>query len=87
MTLIAALVTNTALSGGRVARELTRLTGLHGKAHMVVSANGAELTSSAILRWSQERQVEWHYITPNKPMLTGFVERFSLAHLRLNRSL
>lgn len=37
---------------------------------------GTELTSSAILRWSQERQVEWHYITPGKPMQNGFVEGF-----------
>jgi hypothetical protein len=29
---------------------------------MVASDNGTELTSSAILRWSQERRVEWHYI-------------------------
>jgi putative transposase len=36
---------------------------------MCVSDNGTELTSMAILRWSQERQrqVEWHYIAPGKP--------------------
>lgn len=28
---------------------------------------GAELSSVAILRWSQERQDEWHYIAPGKP--------------------
>ena len=44
---------------------------------MVVSDNGTELTSSAILRWSQERQVEWHYIAPGKPMQNGFVESFN----------
>lgn len=38
---------------------------------------GTELTSSAILRWSQERQVEWHYIAPGKPMQNGFVESFN----------
>jgi putative transposase len=57
-----ALVADTSLSGVRVARELTRLIGLRGKPHTVVSDNGTELTSSAILRWSQERRVEWHYI-------------------------
>lgn len=40
----------------------------------MVSDNGTELTSSAILRWSQERRVEWHYIAPSKPMQNGFVE-------------
>ena len=43
----------------------------------MVSDNGTELTSSAILRWSQERRVEWHYIAPGKPMQNGFVESFN----------
>ena len=72
-----ALVADTSLSGVRVARELTRLIGLRGKPHTVVSDNGTELTSSAILRWSQERRVEWHYIAPGKPMQNGFVESFN----------
>lgn len=62
-----ALVADTSLSGVRVARELTRLIGMRGKPHTVVSNNGTELTSSAILRWSQERRVECHYIAPDKP--------------------
>ena len=72
-----ALVADTSLSGVRVARELTRLIGMRGKPHTVVSDNGTELTSSAILRWSQERRVEWHYIAPGKPMQNGFVESFN----------
>lgn len=52
-----ALVADTSLSGVRVARELTRLIELRGKPHTVVSDNGTELTSSAILRWSQEQRV------------------------------
>ncbi|MXO47272.1 IS3 family transposase [Qipengyuania citrea] len=72
-----ALVADTSLSGARVARELTSLIGMRGKPHTVVSDNGTELTSSAILRWSQERRVEWHYIAPGKPMQNGFVESFN----------
>ncbi|OQW46653.1 MAG: transposase [Proteobacteria bacterium SG_bin6] len=72
-----ALVADTSLSGMRVPRELTRLIGLRGKPHTVVSDNGTELTSSAILRWSQERRAEWHYIAPGKPMQNGFVESFN----------
>lgn len=34
----------------------------------MVSDNGTELTSNAILRWSEERRVGWHYIAPGKPM-------------------
>ena len=44
---------------------------------MVVSDNGTELTSNAILAWQQERDVEWHYIAPGKPMQNGFVESFN----------
>ena len=76
-----ALVVDTSLSGARVTRELTNLVAMRGKPHTVVSDNGTELTSSAILRWSQESQVEWHYIAPGKPMQNGFVESFN-ARLR-----
>ena len=47
----------------------------------IVSDNGAELTSMAILRWSKERHVEWHYIAPGKPYQNGFIESFN-ARLR-----
>jgi putative transposase len=43
---------------------------------MVVSDNGTELTSNAILQWQEERRVEWHYIAPGKPQQNGFVESF-----------
>jgi hypothetical protein len=33
----------------------------------ISSDNGTELTSVAILRWSQQTGVEWHYIAPGKP--------------------
>ena len=72
-----ALVADTSLSGARVARELTNLIGLRGKPHTVVSDNDTELISSAILRWSQERRVEWHYIAPGKPTQDAFVESFN----------
>ncbi|PIO44435.1 integrase core domain-containing protein, partial [Phyllobacterium zundukense] len=38
---------------------------------------GTELTSNAILEWQQERQVDWHYIAPGKPMQNGFIESFN----------
>ena len=44
---------------------------------MIVSDNGTELTSHAILRWQKERGVEWHYIAPGKPQQNGFVESFN----------
>lgn len=69
-----ALVADSSLSGRRVARELDRLVELRGLPRAIVSDNGTELTSHAILRWQQDRRVGWHYIAPGKPMQNGFVE-------------
>jgi putative transposase len=33
---------------------------LRGDADMIVSDNGTELTSKAVLAWHQQRGVEWH---------------------------
>jgi putative transposase len=44
---------------------------------MIVSDNGTELTSRAMLRWSQQRQVEWHYIALGKPQQNAFIESFN----------
>lgn len=73
-----ALVADTSLSGARVARELDRAILRRGKAPcMVVSDNGTEFTSIAILSWSQERRIEWHYIAPGKPTQNAFIESFN----------
>jgi putative transposase len=69
-----ALVVDTSLSGMRVARELDALVEARGWPLMVVSDNGTELTSRAILQWQEDSQVEWHYIAPGKPTQNGFVE-------------
>jgi putative transposase len=47
-----ALVADTSLSGERVARELDRLIAEHGQPKMIVSDNGSEFTSYAILAWA-----------------------------------
>lgn len=52
-----ALVADTSLSGLRVGRELDRIVALRGRPAMIVSDNGTELTSHAILHWQQERGV------------------------------
>ena len=31
----------------------------------------------AILRWSQEARVEWHYIAPGKPTQNAFIKSFN----------
>lgn len=72
-----ALVVDTSLSGLRVGRELDRIAGLRSKPLMIVSDNGTELTSHAILRWQEKQGVAWHYIAPGKPQQNGFVESFN----------
>ncbi|MFK4535376.1 transposase InsO family protein [Bradyrhizobium ottawaense] len=67
-----ALVADTSLSGSRVARELDRLIIERGKPKMVVSDNGTELTSNAILTWADQSRVAWHYIAPGKPTQNAF---------------
>jgi putative transposase len=61
-----ALVADTSLSGRRVVRELNQLMLQRGAPKMVVSDNGTEFTSNAILNWADEAKVEWHYIAPGK---------------------
>ena len=72
-----AAIPDTSISGRRVARELTMLIETRGKPGMIVSDNGTEFTSNAILGWATYHQVEWHYIVPGKPMQNGFVESFN----------
>ena len=72
-----ALIADTSLSGLRVVRELDAIIALRGRPDTIVSDNGTELTSMAVLRWCQETAVEWHYIAPGKPMQNGFVESFN----------
>jgi putative transposase len=72
-----ALVADTSLSGVRVARELDRLLAVRGRPKMIVSDNGSELTSNAILAWAEATRIEWHYIAPGKPMQNGFIESFN----------
>lgn len=72
-----AAVPDTSLSGKRVARELTALIARRGKPAMIVSDNGTEFTSNAVLAWSAEHHVDWHYIMPGKPMQNGFCESFN----------
>jgi len=72
-----ALVPDTSLPGLRVARELDVLIAVRGRPAMCVSDNGTELTGMAVLHWSQQTRVEWHYIAPGKPQQNAFIESFN----------
>jgi putative transposase len=71
-----ATVVDTSIGGVRVVRELERLVTERGRPTVIVSDNGCELTSMAVLCWSIGR-IEWHYIAPGKPVQNAFVESFN----------
>jgi len=68
---------DTSLPGRRIVRVLDRLVALWGKPAMIVSDNGTELTCNAMLKWTTEQSIAWHYIQPGKPMQNGFMESFN----------
>ena len=72
-----ALIADTSLSGLRVVRELDAVIRWRGRPNTIVSDNGTELTSMAVLRWCQQTGVDWHYIAPGKPTQNAFVESFN----------
>jgi putative transposase len=72
-----AAIPDTSISGRRVARELTTIISVRGKPQMVVSDNGTEFTSNAMLGWAKDHAVDWHYITPGRPMQNGYIESFN----------
>jgi putative transposase len=71
-----ALVPDTSISGIRVARELDHVIADRAKPKMIVSDNGTELTSNAILQWADDHKIAWHYIAPGKPVQNAFAESF-----------
>ena len=72
-----AAIPDTSISGRRVARELTAIIDRRGKPEMIVSDHGTEFTSNAILTWTEEHRIAWHYIAPGKPMENGYIESFN----------
>ncbi len=72
-----ASVPDTSISGARVVRELSALIARRGKPGMIVSDNGTELTSNAVLKWTQDHCIQWRYIAPGKPMQNGYGVSFN----------
>ena len=72
-----AAIPDTSIPGRRVARELTALIKRRGKPGMIVSDNGTEFTSNAMIAWTQDNRVVWHFIAPGKPMQNGLCESFN----------
>ena len=71
------LVLDTSIGGARVVRELDALVAKRGKPALIVSDNGTELTSRAVLDWGNRTGIDWHYIAPGKPTQNAYVESFN----------
>lgn len=71
------LAPDTSISGLRVTRELDQAIEEHGMPKTIVSDNGTEFTSMAILKWVQDNGIDWHYIQPGKPTQNAFIESFN----------
>lgn len=65
------------ISGRRLARELTTIVERRGKPGVIVSDHGTEFTCNAMLAWSKDTVIDWHFIAPGKPMQNDFIESFN----------
>ena len=72
-----ALAVGTSLTSQRVCQELDLIIARRGKPERIISDNGPEFTSKAMIAWAQERGIDWHYIQPGKPQQNGLCESFN----------
>jgi putative transposase len=72
-----ALIPDTSISGVRVVRELDAIIARRGPPAAIVTDNGTEFTSNAVLGWTDARGVAWEYIQPGKPVQNAFAESFN----------
>ena len=75
-----AAIADTSISGVRVARELTALIARHGRPGKIVSDNGTEFTSNAVLTWTGAFAIDWHYIAPGKTDAKRVCREFQRSH-------
>lgn len=60
-----------------MARELHAVIARGSRPATIVSDNGTDFTSMAILRWAQVVRVAWHSIAPDRPNQNAFEESFN----------
>ena len=71
------IVVDTALNGKKVIKALETLIADHGAPERILSDNGTEFTSNAVLKWCNDRKQGWEYIEPGKPYQNGNMESFN----------
>ncbi|MGH7849143.1 MAG: IS3 family transposase [Thermodesulfobacteriota bacterium] len=72
-----ATVVDTGITGERVIRTLRRLEETRGLPVMIVTDNGPEFTSKAMLAWSKPAGVKLHFIDPGRSVQNAFIESFN----------
>ena len=80
------LMADTSISSARVDRELDAPVRVNEKPACIVSDNGTEFTTRAILRWANHIVVDRRSIDPGNPQQIAFIESFdgSLRDALLN---
>jgi putative transposase len=68
---------DTSINGNKVTEVLKQLIDSKGKPKAVLSDNGTEFTSNAVLKWSSDQKIDWQYIEPGKPYQNGNIESFN----------
>ena len=71
------ITVDTSLNGRRVCEELEQVIEARGKPDRILSDNGTEFTSTALLKWCQKQEIRWDYIQPGKPYQNGYIESFN----------
>lgn len=71
------IIVDNSLNGKKVIKALEALIEEHGAPERILSDNGTEFTSNAVLKWCHERAQGWEYIEPGKPYQNGNMESFN----------
>jgi transposase InsO family protein len=80
-----AAVPDTSLSGKRVVREINALIARRDRPGAIVSDNGTEFTSSAVLAFTQAAKLDWRYHRAGQADENAFAESFQ-GRMRTNAS-
>ena len=72
-----AIEVGSGITGERVIRTLEWLKETRGLPGMLVTDNGPEFTSRAMLVWSKPAGVKLHFIDPGRPVQNAFIESFN----------
>ena len=72
-----AIEVDTSISGARIVRVLERFSASCTLPKIIVTDNGPEFTSRAMLAWADENDVRLHFIEPGKPTQNAFIESFN----------